>query len=461
MPLKIGWQSLRKIIKEEKPDVVGVGDSESLYSEEAIKVIRLAKECNPSIITVAGGAHFSNLVEENLKNFPIDFIVRGEGEYAFLELLKELGKKEPDLTKVKGISYKIDDKIINNPAHSLIENLDELPIPSYELMPMSEYGKAKYLFSPGGITIHHSRGCISNCKFCVWWVQMAERKMEGGKEIFLPRWRTKSVEKTIEEIELLYHKYKKKFLIFVDDSWNISQEWNNKFAEELIKKNLDIGWFAFIRADFILRDEKEGIFEKLVRAGLSHISIGVERAVNEELEDLGKKFYREDITKECFHLLKNKYPEVFRQATFIVGIRSETKESMLKQLQYAKEISADYPGFHPLTPVPGTKLWEEAMEKGWIEVKDFSKYDWITPVMPSKYLKREQIEELIYLINKKYAGFYWLLRGLFSRSKYKRNMYIWWIIVVLRMFWYNLKRFVNPFRAKEYLGLIKPEWYDK
>lgn len=461
MPLKIGWQTLRRIIEEEKPDVVGIGDSESLYSHEAVKVVKLAKEISPSIITVAGGAHFSNLIEESLKNFPIDFIVRGEGEYSFLNLLKELEKENPDFKNIKGISYRIEDKIINNPPQPLIENLDELPLPAYDLMPMSEYGKAKYLFSPGGVTIHHSRGCISNCKFCIWWKQMSERKLINGKEVFFPRWRTKSVEKTIEEIEILYYKYNKKFLIFVDDSFNISLEWNNRFAEELLKKKFKIGWFAFMRADFILRDEEEGVFEKLVKAGLSHVSIGVERATDEELKEVGKKVYKEDITKRCFQLLKKKYPEVFRQATFIVGIRSETRKSLLRQLQYAKEISADYPGFHPLTPVPGTELWEEAVEKGWLEVKDFSQYDWITPVMSSEYLKREEIEELIYFINRKYTRFSWLLKGLFSRSKYKRNMYIWWIIVVLRMFWFNLKRFINPFRAKEYFGLIKPPWYDR
>ena len=459
-PLKMGWNSLKNLLKEEKPDIVGIGDSESLYSHEAVRVLELAKEINPKVITVAGGAHFSNLIQESLRNFPIDFIVRGEGERTLLELIKELEKTGPDLRKVKGIAFREDNQIIETPPQPLIENLDELPLPAYELMPMQEYGKSRFLFSPGGITIHHSRGCTNSCKFCVWWVQMAERKVENGKVSIHPRWRTKSAEHTIEEIKLLYGKYKKRFLIFVDDSWNINPNWNEEFAERLLKENMKLGWFAFMRADLILRDEKAGIFKKLVDSGLSHISIGVERADNTDLKDMGKNCYSQEMIKECMYILKHKYPQVFRQATFIIGIRNETRDSILNQLQFAKEIAADYPAFHPMTPVPGTESWREAKQKGWLEIEDFRYYDWITPVMSSKYLSRQEIEDLVYLANRKFISFPWIIKGLFSPFRVKRNMYIWWLLVVLRIFIDSVKRFINPFKAREYTRLIRPSWYD-
>ena len=459
-PIKMGWNSLNNLLKEEDPDIVGIGDSESLYSHEAIRVLRIAKEVNPKVITIAGGAHFSNLIQESLQSYPIDFIVRGEGEYSLLELIRELEKPSPDFRRVKGIVFRQDNQIIETPPQPLIENLDELPLPAYELMPMQEYGKARFLFSPGGITIHHSRGCTNSCKFCVWWVQMAERKVENGKVSLYPRWRTKSVERTIEEIKLLYYKYKKHFMVFVDDSWNISQSWNEEFAEYLLKENMKLGWFAFMRADLILRDEKAGIFKKLVNSGLAHISIGVERAEDADLKDLGKNGYSQDMIRECMYILKHKYPQVFRQATFIVGIRNETRDSILRQVRYAKEIAADYPAFHPMTPVPGTEAWREAKEKGWLEIEDFSYYDWITPVMSSKYLSREEIEDLVYLANRKFLSFSWIIKGLFSPFKVKRNMYIWWLLVVLRIFIDSVKRFINPFKVKEYTRLIKPRWYE-
>jgi anaerobic magnesium-protoporphyrin IX monomethyl ester cyclase len=289
---------------------------------------------------------------------------------------------------------------------------------------------------------------------------MSEQRIENGEVKLHPRWRTKGVKQTIEEIRLLYHKYKKRYLVFVDDSWNISQSWNEEFAEALIKENINIGWFAFMRADFMLRDEKAGVLKKLVDSGMSHICIGAERADNEGLRSIGKNCYSSDMVKECLHLLKNKYPQVFRQVTFIVGTRGETRKSLLNQVKYAKEIYADYPAFHPLTPVPGTEAWREAKEKGWLEIKDFSYYDWVTPVMSSDTLSREEIEDLVYLANRKFVSFPWIIKGLLNPFRIKRNMYIWWLLVDIKIFFDSLKRFINPFKIKEYTRLIKPRWYD-
>lgn len=76
--------------------------------------------------------------------------MKGEGEYTLLELIKELEKSKPDFMKVRGIAFKQDNQIIETPPRPLIEDLDKLPIPAYELMPMREYGKSRFLFSPGG-----------------------------------------------------------------------------------------------------------------------------------------------------------------------------------------------------------------------------------------------------------------------------------------------------------------------
>jgi anaerobic magnesium-protoporphyrin IX monomethyl ester cyclase len=290
---------------------------------------------------------------------------------------------------------------------------------------------------------------------------MAERSADKGKLVLKPRWRTKSVKRTVEEIELLQDRYHQKFLIFVDDSWNIDPDWSNEFAESVIKKKIKVKWFAFMRADLMVRDDKLGIMKKLVKAGLSHVSIGAERADNGDLSNMGKNFYKTEIVREAMDILARKYPQVFRQVTFIVGVRNETKKSMLSQLAYARELKADYPAFHPITPVPGTRLWDEANKKGWLEVKDFSYYDWSTPVMASEHLSRSDIDYLLYFMNKKYASFTWLLKGIFNPCTHKRNMYIWCLIVAIKMFLDSAFNLINPFRFKEYNRLLKPKWYDK
>ncbi len=462
MASKTGWRTIAETIKKQKPDIVCIGESHALYAHESEKLIKLVKRINPEIRVIAGGAHFTNLYKEYLeKDDDIDFIVRGEGEVTLAELVDLIARGDDNFERVKGIAFKKDKNVVVTPARPLIENLDTLPMPAYDMVPMDSYGNSRYLFSPGGTTIHHSRGCTSSCNFCVWWTQMADRTIQNGKELLKPKWRTKSVDKTMEEILLLYHKYNKRALVFVDDSWNIDSKWENGFAEELIKQKLDLNWFAFMRADMLLRDEKLGIVEKLVRSGLSHICIGVERAENNELRQFGKPFYSDNASMEIFSIFRKKYRSVFLQATFIVGVYDETEQSMFEQLKFAKKLKPDYPAFHPLTPVPGTPLYKEVIEKGLLEIKDFSKFDWMTPVMSSKYLSRERIEELVIKLNRKFVNMRWLIKGLFSPYRYKRRMYIWWFLVLIKVLW---SRFISKFKwikTKDIAGLVKPDWYDK
>src|SRR6185503_8106484 len=293
---------------------------------------------------------------------------------------------------------------------------------------MDLYGKSRYLFSPGGTTIHHSRGCVSKCSFCAWWTTMADRKVvEGGPDKLSPRWRSKSLDRIFEEIELLYYKYGKRSYVWVDESWNIDPKFNEAFAERTIESGMQTKWFAFMRADCIVRDEKKGILEKLVRAGLSHILIGVERAEDDSLALLDKRFYTGGVATEALRIFKEKYPQVFLQATFIVGVRDESKESLGKQVAMAKKLDIDFPAFHPITPVPGTPIFAEAVREGWITEDAFDDFDWLTPVLDSKYLTRTEIGNALYEMNKEFVNTPWMLKGLFSKVPYKRDMYIWFV----------------------------------
>jgi radical SAM superfamily enzyme YgiQ (UPF0313 family) len=255
---------------------------------------------------------------------------------------------------------------------------------------------------------------------------MADRKVgEDGKDKLSPRWRSKSIDRVFEELELLYHKYGKRSFVWVDESWNIDPRFNEAFAERMLASGMQTKWFAFMRADCIVRDEKRGILEKLVRAGLSHILIGVERAEDDTLTLLDKRFYAGGVAQEALRLFKEKYPQVFLQATFIVGVREESAESLDKQVALAKSLDIDFPAFHPITPVPGTPIFDEALKEGWITEADFDDFDWLTPVLDSKYLTRDEIAWALYKMNKQFVNTPWMLKGLFSKVPYKRDMYIW------------------------------------
>ncbi len=477
MPLKMGWRTLAQKVRELRPKVVALGENHALYAHEAFKCFRMVKEIDPTIWTVAGGAHMSHMAHEGLLDPCLDVVVHGEGELTFTELCQSiLGTSaadttgRPDLSNIQGISYReVDDngegppkaKVHNTRSRALIRDLDELPLPAYDLLPMELYGTSKYLFSPGGATIQHSRGCTLSCSFCAWWTMMAKRTdNEDGSVTLQPRWRTFGVERHLEEVELLAKRYNKKCMMYVDESWNINPDFNLRYSEEILRRKLDVKWFGFMRADAMLRDHKTGILGKMVEAGMAHICIGVERAEDTDLSNWNKHRYSTSQTREVFRILKDDYPSVFRQGTFIVGIKDESKESIWQVAQLAKDLDLDYPAFHPVTPVPGTAVYEEAKRDAHFEVQDFKSFDWMTPVMRSRYMTRDEIAWEIYEMNKSLISAKWLARGLTDKTAYRRYMYTWFTKIAAKQAVDLLSQRVNPLKSRDYMNLVKPTWYD-
>ncbi len=467
-PLKIGWESLSKVIREEKPDMVGAGE-EALYYHEAVRLFKLVKEINPAIITIAGGHFFSWMVDYSLDNFPIDFIVRFEGEETIVELIRAL-KEKKDLSQIKGIAYKNNGQIIKTSLRPLIRDLDTLVLPAYDLMPMGKYSPFGYLW-PQSATLEHSRGCVDRCNFCsLWtfWGQHLKTDIEKGELEVMPKYRSKSVERTLEEVDIVYKKYNRKYIIWADPTFNVDSRWTNDFCEGLLKRNYkDLYWWAFLRADYLLRDESAGILDKMVRAGLIHPLIGVERGCTEDLRKIQKSVYTRDLVKEVFLIFKKKYPQVFRQGTFITCLPFDTRESMLDLVKYAVEIDIDYPAFHPVAPVPGTFLYQEALKNDILAEKDFKKYDWATPIMRSDHgLSMEEFAKLNMELNKRYILYrpHWLIRGLFSPYKHKRGLYWWFFRNTMKMLFLGVMDTI--LRRKKFEGITgfmrlrKPEWYD-
>ncbi len=463
MPLHVGWRSLADEIRRLDPDIICCGENHALYANEALRFFKLCKDVAPRAKTLAGGGHFTNLAHRYVHaTSDIDAICIGEGEVTIVEVCQAWADAAPDLSKVDGIAFWDGEKLVRTKPRKLVHDLDTLPLPAYDLLPMHLYGKSRYLFSPGGTTLHHSRGCVSKCSFCAWWTVMADRKYDAdGKAQLSPRWRTKSVGRVMEEIEILYHQYGKRSYVWVDESWNIDPRFNDQFADAMLKSGMKTKWFAFMRADCIVRDEKKGLLEKLVRAGLSHILIGVERAEDDSLSLLDKRFYTGGVAEEALRIFKTRYPDVFVQATFIVGVKEESPESLAKQVALAKRLDVDFPAFHPITPVPGTPIYDEAIAKGWITEEQFDDFDWLTPVLDTQYMTRDEIAEALYRMNKEFVNNKWLLRGLMSKVPYKRDMYLWFTKVSASMAIDAIKKRLNPFDVEHYQQLVTPDWYDR
>jgi anaerobic magnesium-protoporphyrin IX monomethyl ester cyclase len=290
---------------------------------------------------------------------------------------------------------------------------------------------------------------------------MADRKiMPDGTTKLTPRWRTKSVDRMMEEVEVLYYRYGKRGFVWVDESWNIDPRFNLAFSERLIESGMETKWMCFMRADCIVRDEKKGILQAQVDAGLRHILIGVERAEDDSLIGLDKRFYTGGVAEKALAIFKEKYPQVFVQATFIVGVEDENQESLAKQVALAQRLDIDFPAFHPITPVPGTPIYDDAIANGHITEADFDNFDWMSPVLDSKYMTRDEIADELYQMNKQFVNPKWMLKGLMSKDSYKRDMYIWFAKVSASMALSTAKQRLNPFKVEHYQQLVKPAWYD-
>jgi anaerobic magnesium-protoporphyrin IX monomethyl ester cyclase len=375
-----------------------------------VRTLETAKTVDPSIMTVTGGQHFTATAEESLKEYPvIDVIVRGEGEQTFTELA-ENAKQRTEFPRIKGISYRNNGQIINNPPRPLIDNVDELPYPGYHLV---KDNVEKYHFSSMAgqnvryVLIEGSRGCPHECTFCTQW-----RHWQG-------KWRVKSPKRIAAEIEYCHRNFDSGFIWLTDDNFGAGTR-AGEIADEIIKTGVqeDITWFVQARCDDIIRN-KEAL-PKLRKSGLNWVLLGVENSEPSTLETF-KKNIRPSDAQIAVRLLKEN--DIFAQVMLIIGQRKDTLESIKKQKEFAINLDPDLAFFSALTPFPGTEIYQEAKRNGWIEDFNWAHYDMVHAIMPTETLTRVEVQEQLYGC---YRSFYGpltrKLRAVFSTNALKRRV---------------------------------------
>ncbi len=453
--LRMGWKSLERRLRKERPDILCIG-TKTTFAPEAMRAFSLAKEINPGIINIGGGYFYSALPGESLRDSPIDIIVRWEGEETLLELIRELERPEPCLHDVKGICFQENGQTIETPIRDLVEDLDSLPFPAYLNLPNhQDYAPpGKW---PGTIVLQHSRGCPATCTFCSCWDQEGEHCVEDGRLRARPRYRTKSPERMAEEIEAYQRRYHKKHFVFIDATWNVDPKWNEAFCELVLQRGLKFSWYAFLRGDFLLRDEERGVLSKMVDAGLSHAFVGLERPDDNELQAV-QKGISTDTAYRVANLLRSKYPQVVSQGSMLVGMPEESPDSIDRVIDHSLQLPMDFTSIYILMPHPGTEIWKEAVKEDRIRAKDYSEYDWLFPVMDSIHMSRKEIYQAVLEYPRRMMRRpFRVLKGLVSRSSFKRSAYRHFVFNALKVLW--LSKIVRG-RNKPW-SMRKPSWYDK
>ncbi|UCB56943.1 MAG: cobalamin-dependent protein [Candidatus Omnitrophota bacterium] len=323
-----------------KPDLVGI-TTMSFTLNNVINTVQFINKKLPKTLICLGGPHLKNYSEETLKlkNIRVDYIVKGEGEKTFPQLLDRIETGE-SLEDIEGIGYKKDGKIFINPTTSLIDSLDSIRWPDRRLVP---YKLCYSILGNGEImtTIQTSRGCPYNCIYC----HEARSK-----------YRRRNVYDVIDEIEHCVSLGIKDFF-FIDDLFTLNKQWILTFCRLLIEKGLKIKFKISARVNTIDGE----ILQWLNKAGCYRIHYGIESASQRVLDVLQKKITLRQ-QKEAVFLTKKAGIRTF--CYFILGSPSETKEEILKTIDYAIELDSDYAHFAIAVPYPGTQLYKDGIKEG-------------------------------------------------------------------------------------------------
>ena len=408
---KVDWKKMEEHISSSNPDIVASSSLATCNTYSVIRTLETAKKIVPKALTVTGGQHFTATAQESLELYPeIDAIARGEGEQTLAELVKNAENKTA-FSEIKGLSFRHERKIVHNKPRPLIENLEELPFPGYHLVAenMQKYHfsgmagkKASYALIEG------SRGCQHECTFCSQW-----RHWQG-------RWRLKSAKRIADEMEYCHREFDSKFVWLTDDNFGTGSR-PAEIAEEIISRKIsdDVTWFVQARCDDIIQNKE--ILPKLRKSGLTWVLLGVENSNPLTLEQFKKGITPQD-AKQAVKLLKEN--DILAHAMIIIGNRKDTHQTIAQLKEFANELDPDFIMFGILTPFPGTEIFREADQNGWIMDRNWSHYDMIHAIMPTETLSTKEVQEELYSCYRDYYGS-WGRRfgGLLSSSQLKRRVF--------------------------------------
>ena len=396
-------EELRKRLRDLKPDVVGTtAITPSIYKAE--DVLKIASEEVPDAVRVLGGIHATFMYKQVLSEAPwIDVIVRGEGEEIFRELIRTIaaGDWPANRKKIKGLAFRDGDEIMATQAASTVKDLDAIN-PDWSLL---EWGK--YIYVPLGVRVaipNMARGCPFTCSFCSQWK-------------FWRDYRVRDPKKVADEIETLVNEHDIGFFILADEEPTINRKKFIAFCQELIDRGLNekVKWGINTRVTDIYRDRELLKFYR--KAGLVHVSLGTEAAAQLKLDQFNKETKVEE-NKEAIRLLRE--ADIFVEAQFIVGLDNETPETLEETFQMAWDWQPDLANWAMYTPWPFTPLFAEIKDK--VEVFDFSKYNFVTPIMSPDAMDRATLLDRVMHNYRRFymrkALFYYPWRGTGFRRRY-------------------------------------------
>jgi len=335
------FEKICKIAREY--DIVGI-TVVSTYGVRAIELIQAMKQSGISQPLVVGGPHVTAIPESMLEQ-GADYAVVGEGEVTMYELIECLAAGGDKLKEIPGLVFQENGQFIHTPPRTLIDPLDQVPLPARHLLPMNLYRNsvARSTRQPSHSMLT-SRGCPGVCTFC-------------SKKTFGTRTRYFGVDRIIEEFFLLRDKYGAKDVAVWDDNFVTNHDIVIDVCEQLRTRKFDIPWSVEARIDVV--DRK--VLHALKNAGCAYIAYGIESGSQRVLNHIRKRVTKEKIVETIRMTQEAGIPI---RGYFMLGLSTETREEMEETIRFAMELDIEVASFTLLVPLPGTGEYRRAMKSG-------------------------------------------------------------------------------------------------
>ncbi len=403
------------------PDVVGIS-SFTVYADVCYALARAIKAIAPRVVVVAGGPHATAFDAAILSDCPeVDFVVPGEAEQSFPELVDRLAAGGP-FDDIRGIIYRgTDGAACSTPRAELLRNLDDLPQPARHIyehhlyVPLPNQSRRRPV-----TTVMTSRGCPwARCRFCY----------QGGK--YGSKYRRRSPENVIAELRHLVHDMGIREVIFWDDNFCVNSGWVETFCDLLDKERLDITWTIQGRVNTVTA----AMLQRVAASGCYNIFFGFESGVPELLDVIDKGITLEQ-SRNAVRWANEAGLEI--RGAFMFGLPTETPEMAERTIRFACELDVDYMVFMPFHIQRGTPLEDMALRVGRVMTRDTEVFDWNTPsYVPEAYPGPEEVAEKV---RAAYRRFYLRPRYLRRALWRARNPVVAWNYARAFLHWWNLTR---------------------
>ena len=383
------WQAIASRVRDCRPAIVGVTNPYSDIADYTVKTAAEAKHTNPGIVTVVGGPHPTSYPQGFLaEGGPVDYVVRGEGELTMSNLVRAVGAKS-SVEAIPGISYVRGGQVCSNPPAPFVDNLDDLPLPAYHLVPMERYFQlvgagypSRYTFEYRGsereVSVVTSRGCPFRCVYCGNHLHMGRR------------WRANSVPYVLRHLDLLVSRYGVRHVHIEDDNIGLKTERFEALLDGIAAKGWDITWDTSngIRFEGLGRE----LLRKIKDSGCTYLEFGIDAGNQKVLDTVVKKNLNLTDVIQAVSFCKSIGLDT--HGLYVVGFPGETRLEIRDTFEFAKMLLARHdvvPHLCLARPLPGTELDEICRAGGYLTEPVLPNIggDYRTEIYPRVMIKTE------------------------------------------------------------------------